>query len=103
MKYKLFTIKDIITGEYSMPIPMLNEAEFLRGAKQMANSPKPNNVNVNINDKQLWEIGEYDQQTAEITPNKMPRFIINALDLRETRKETPTHDKNIEQKSDGKK
>lgn len=85
MKFKLFAIKDTITGEYSMPIPMLNKQEFLRGATLMANSKHQNAVNTNIKDKQFWEIGEYDIKTAEITGMKNQNFIGHAIDVLETK------------------
>lgn len=65
---KLYSIKDTKIG-YMAPFIQQNKACAIRTFKNMRNASQPNAVNTNPEDKELWELGTYDEETGEIKPN----------------------------------
>lgn len=65
---KLYSIKDTKIG-YMAPFIQQNNAVAIRTFKNMRNASQPNAVNTNPEDKELWELGIYDEETGEIKPN----------------------------------
>ena len=82
---KLYSIKDTKIG-FMAPLVQQNNAVAIRTFKNMRNASQPNAVNTNPEDKELWELGVYDEETGEIKPNLA--FIGKAEDYVETTKET---------------
>jgi len=78
MKYGLYAIKDVKIG-FLNPFLSQNDASAVRGFAEAANEKNGKNpVNEFIEDKELWKIGEYDDQTAEIASEI--RFLTKAVD-----------------------
>lgn len=79
MKYKIYAIKDTKIG-FMTPIYYPNDAVALRDVTNAANSKEKNAVSENIEDKELWKLGEFDDQSGEITNDI--EFILRAIDLK---------------------
>ena len=84
---KLYTIRDalvgygVITG-ISAVINFENDEVALRALKEsMFPGQKPNAFNVHPEDKELWCVGEFDQQTGKIIAYE-PKLIGKAIDYK---------------------
>ena len=75
---KIYTIKDTKIGHMA-PFLMQNDAVAIRTFENMAKQTTPNAVNTYPEDKELWEIGEFEDQTGEIKSHE-PRFVTKAID-----------------------
>lgn len=64
MKMQIYAIKDVKCG-FSQPFVMVNDNVALRGFIGSVQSPTPNLANSFPEDKQLWKLGELDDQTGE--------------------------------------
>ncbi len=84
MKLRIYTIKDTITGEMAMPFTQVNEKAMLRSAAIMANSAQENGLTQNIEDKQIWSLGTFDNLTGEI--KSKVEFVQNVVDLKQTKR-----------------
>lgn len=84
MKLELLAVKDTQTGLFTMPFTMRTKREAIRGAKTMANQEKPNNLNTYMEDKQLWSLGKYNEETGEI--KSKVELIVNIIELVDTKK-----------------
>ncbi len=79
MKLELLAVKDTQTGLYTMPFTMRTKREAIRGAKTMANQEKQNNLNTYMEDKQLWSLGTYNEETGEV--KSKVELLVNIIDL----------------------
>lgn len=77
-EYKLFAIKDTKIGFMN---PFLNHSKntAIREFTNGANDTVKNVINTNPEDKELWYLGTYDDQTGAIYSN--PEFVIKANDV----------------------
>lgn len=80
MKMKIYSIKDTKIGFMSQ-FNMQNDGVAIRALKNARNAEQPNDVNTNPEDKELWCLGEFDDQTGMICSDV--RFIIKAEDVKE--------------------
>lgn len=76
MKQSIYTIKDTLVG-YMTPFCQPNDNYAKRAFMNAAQDTKPNNVNINPEDKELYLIGEYDDVSGKITPCE-PKFLARA-------------------------
>lgn len=83
MKLKIYSIKDTKIG-YMQPFYQNNEAVAVRSLANAVNSPQLNNINQNLEDMELWQLGTFDDQTGEITSEI--KFVIKAIDLKKETK-----------------
>ena len=83
MKLKIYSIKDTKIG-YMQPFYQNNEAVAVRNLSNAVNSPQLNNINQNLEDMELWQLGAFDDQTGEITSEI--KFVIKAIDLKKETK-----------------
>ena len=78
MKTKIYSIKDTKIG-YMSPMYLQNDGVAIREFTNARNSTQQNIVNTNPEDKELWALGEFDDQTGTIVSDV--RFIIKAEDV----------------------
>lgn len=78
MKTKIYSIKDTKIG-YMSPMYLQNDGVAIREFTNARNSEQKNIVNTNPEDKELWALGEFDDQTGTIISDV--RFIIRAEDV----------------------
>ena len=78
MKIKIYAIKDTKIG-FMNPFLNHNDGTAIREFTNGANEPTKNAINTNPEDKELWALGEYDDQTGVITSNVS--FLIKANDV----------------------
>ena len=81
MKLNLYGIKDTVIGAISTPFAQNNNATAIRMIRNYINSPTDNEIKQNYKDKQLYLLGEYDDNTGYITSNV--EFVVNLSDLKE--------------------
>lgn len=66
MKLELYAVKDNKVG-FSQPFVCPNQAFALRMFITSVRSDKPNAANTFPEDKELWKVGELDDQTGRLT------------------------------------
>lgn len=79
MKMKIYSIKDNKIG-YMSPLYLQNDGVAVREFTNARNSTQKNIVNENPEDKELWCLGEFDDQTGVITSEV--RYLIKAEDCK---------------------
>jgi len=77
---KLYALKDVKIG-FMNPWPCQNDPVAIREFTRGANDTQPNSINTDIEDKELWGLGEYNDETGVITPNV--RFICRATEVKQ--------------------
>ena len=75
---KIYSIKDTKIG-YMSPMYLQNDGVAIREFTNARNSEQKNIVNTNPEDKELWCLGEFNDQTGVITSEV--RFLIKAEDV----------------------
>lgn len=80
MKLGIYAIKDTLVG-FMTPFCQANDAYAKRSFQNAAVDSKPNNVNTNPEDKELFYIGSFDDQTGEIIPVS-PSFLARASEYK---------------------
>lgn len=65
MKYGIYAIKDTKIG-FMNPFYSHNNQTAVRSFTNGANDTIKNEINTNPEDKELWRVGEFDDQTGEI-------------------------------------
>ncbi len=78
MKLKIYAIKDTKIG-YMNPFYLQNDGVAVREFTNGRNDTQKNVINTNPEDKELWCLGEYDDQTGVIISNV--RFVVKAQDV----------------------
>lgn len=78
----IFAIKDVKSGFTSI-FPRTNELLAQRDFAGAVNGA-PNQLNMFPEDFELWQIGEFNIQSGEVTNNL--KFITNAISVKETQK-----------------
>lgn len=66
MKLKLFAVKDLITAQHASPFTSLSEPTARRQVRDHCSSNRDHNWVKYPSDFELWEIGEYDDETAAL-------------------------------------
>lgn len=77
MKLNIYSIKDTKIG-YMSPIYLQNDGVAVREFANLAKDTNKNIVNTNYEDKELWLLGHFDDQTGAIEPEV--RYIAKATD-----------------------
>lgn len=83
---KLYTIRDVLAGYGVQPgVPAIlnlpNDELMIRVIKgSVQEGCQPNALNTNIEDKEVWCIGEFDDKTGRITPCD-PYLVARCVDL----------------------
>lgn len=83
---KLYSVRDVLAGfgvEPGLPVVINgHNDEYMKRvvAGSVAKNQKPNVFNVNPEDKELWCVGSFDQETGVITPCK-PYLVCKAIDF----------------------
>lgn len=80
MKLKLYAIKDTVQGEMMNPFLLRNAEEAKRAFRQAVNSKGDHQVSIYYKDMQLFELGEYDSNTGNITSNV--EFVCSGQDVK---------------------
>lgn len=80
MKLKLYAIKDTVQGEMMNPFLLRNTEEAKRAFGQAVNSKGNHQVSIYYKDMQLFELGEYDSNTGNITSNV--EFVCSGQDVK---------------------
>lgn len=84
---KLYTIRDVLAGYGVQPgvpaiINLPNDELVIRVVKgSVAEGAQPNALNTNIEDKEVWCVGEFDDKTGVITPCH-PYLVCRAIDYK---------------------
>lgn len=78
MKIKIYAIKDTKIG-FMSPFYLQNDGVAIRSFTNESNATQQNVVNTNPEDKELWRLGELDDQTGEIVSEI--KYLIKANDV----------------------
>ena len=82
MKIRLYAIKDTLVG-FMSPYAQHNDQYAKRAFENAVNESKPNTINTNPEDKQLFYVGEFDESTGAIIPAEGgAQYICTALELK---------------------
>lgn len=80
MIVEIYAMKDTVVGAYKMPFYQQNRAVAQRTAKWIAREGKPED----IEDKELYFIGRFDDETGLIAgAQNGPEYILNMESLKE--------------------
>ena len=82
---KIYSIKDVKAG-FMNPIYLQNDEIAIRSIKKAANDIQPNAVNDFPEDKELWCLGTFDEDTGLISAIQ-PKFLVRVIDFIEKRGE----------------
>lgn len=82
---KIYSIKDVKAG-FMNPIYLQNDEIAIRSIKKAANDVQPNAVNDFPEDKELWYLGTFDEDTGLISAIQ-PKFLVRVIDFIEKRGE----------------
>ena len=85
-KIKMYGIKDTVGGNFLTPNFFTNQAVALRAISSAVNCGQGSLLSDYPADVQIFELGEFDDQTGIVTPME-PHFICNAIDLKEVQNE----------------
>jgi len=79
---KLYSVNDAKAGFYGNPFSARTNSEAMRNFQQAINDTNPNNLmNAHPADFSLFEIGEFDDETGQITPIA-PKHLANGVDFK---------------------
>lgn len=84
MKIELYCVKDIKLGKFAQPFSAPNKEIAKRMLMSTVNA-KGNQINEFPEDFQMFKLGEYDEDTGELTSGV--EFVINAIELKKEDKE----------------
>lgn len=80
MELKIYCVKDTKVG-FMSPFTMNNDELCLREARVAVNDSRPNVVNTNLEDKEIWCLGEFDDTTGVIK-GVTPRLVATCISLK---------------------
>jgi hypothetical protein len=86
MILKIYAIRDNKTSAFLRPFIELNDIQATRGLQQAVNDDKIQ-LSMFAEDFDLYLLGEIDDQSGAITPEKLPEFIVSAISLKKLNKE----------------
>lgn len=78
---KLFSIRDTKSGHFGKPIVAPHQAPLIREFTEAVNDPKTIYSKFPA-DFDLYEVGDFDQNTGLLIPLKNPNHIINLTTLK---------------------
>ena len=81
MKLKIYAVKDVRTEAFLKPFFVQNFAVMERAIMDARNDEN-NTLSVHPEDYQVYELGEYDDNTGEISPVP-PKFLFNVNNVQE--------------------
>ena len=79
MNQNIYAIKDTMVG-FMTPYCQPNDGYAKRAFSNAATDLKPNQINQNPEDKELYFIGEFDEETGIITPAN-PKYLARASEF----------------------
>lgn len=79
MTLKIYAIKDTKVG-FMQPFYQANNAVAIRSFTNAVNAEQTNNINQNIEDMELWHLGEFNDDTGEIKSEVT--FLCKAVDVK---------------------
>lgn len=88
-KLKLYSVYDVKVKYFHNPMFMRNKGEALRSWEEAANDDK-SQICRHPSDFDLFEIGEFDDQTAEITRLQSPESLGLAVQFKRAPQDTNT-------------
>lgn len=77
---KLYAVKDVKSGLFNAPIMFVTKGEAIRSFSMAAND-KQTTVGKWAQDFALYELGEYNEESAKITSYDTPYHLGNASDF----------------------
>lgn len=80
---KIYVVKDVLASSIGLTFTAENDQLARRTIESYVCAPSPNSVNMFINDKQLYAVGELDKKTMKVTPYDEPQFIFNVFEVRD--------------------
>ena len=81
MILKVFSIKDTVVGNFQAPFYQYNRGAAIRAISNAVNDERENEIKANYKDKQLYELGEYNDETGEL--KSKVEFVVNLNDLKQ--------------------
>lgn len=87
MKLKVFTSYDTKVEAYLQPFFMRTRGEAIRAWTELANNPE-HLFSKHPGDYTLFEIGEYDDATAQLTPSRAFTNLGTALEFKRLKDDT---------------
>lgn len=78
---KIYTVHDAKAAFYGQPFYARTNAEAIRSFTQLVNDPQ-HQIGAHHADFTLFELGEYNEQTGEITVLKAPAPLGNGVDFK---------------------
>lgn len=79
MTLKIYAIKDTKVG-FMQPFYQANNAVAIRSFTNAVNAEQTNNINQNLDDMELWHLGEFNDDTGEIKGELT--FLCKAVDVK---------------------
>lgn len=83
MQLKMYSIRDLKGAYYNAPFFSRSHGEAERSFERVARDTQ-STINQYPSDYDLYCVGEFDDQTATITPKSAPEFIMNAVQFKTT-------------------
>ena len=81
MKLNIYAIKDVVVGTINNPFYLTNDNEAKRAFKNAINANNGTQICLNYADMQLFKLGEFDDQTGEITSKV--EYLISGAEVKE--------------------
>lgn len=81
MQLKMYSIRDIKGAYYNSPFFSRSHGEAERSFERVTKDPQ-STINQYPADYDLYYVGDFDDQTAMITPKQSPEFLINAIQFK---------------------
>lgn len=81
MRVKLCAIRDSAVDDYGNIYCFKTTGEAVRAFSDLVQAGDNNNISKHPNDYELFVIGEFDTETAEVIVDSAPRSLIRGADL----------------------
>lgn len=78
MKINIYSIKDVVIGEFNAPVVLKNDAEAVRAVKMSLENNE--DFKSKACDLQLWYLYSFDTETG-LVENNIPRLAVNVIDV----------------------
>lgn len=76
MNKKLYTVRDVKTGIYEVPLAQISHGEAERTFQSLLKDSN-SKISKYPEDFELYYLGDYDNLTGTVIPNSSPQFIMN--------------------------
>lgn len=81
----IVSLKDTATRAFGTPFFVHSPAQAVRSLRDVVNgSDKESDISKHPEDFELYDLGEFDPSTGEITARNEPLFVCRAKDLRDS-------------------